>query len=369
MDPQDFAREYGEIGTKAIKNMAESNSQLYQNLRKQEIKDSIERANQTPDATRLSGMILSPIPLLIPPGREGDDSAVNLSNLPGKNQRGFTEKIAQHILDQMVESAAKAVESSKESSKRLDARALREHVDLMHRQIKEGSTEIFNAQLISGSMILMAGMGSSTIFIDSFQQGIEAIQNFIESSLPMISADMRAELGYAGSLIAAPLVLQATALCREKKREHFVQNYAERLLALISDKHFNAYIKTVILAKAPGDAPLTEKEMREYEIAFKLALLVSAYALLYRAENGGVTGIEVFADIERQKSPLQIAIKNLLDMLRAISPQREASLRNEMSEFICSNRSIKSLADPLEVFKVVSSGSIVAHEGAIKRAI
>ncbi|MDP1835181.1 MAG: hypothetical protein Q8K75_04545 [Chlamydiales bacterium] len=403
MDLQSFDKQYGDLGSDVIGKMSESNAEVYQGLRDQENKDSIEKSNQSTDANNLSGLVsVGAVPLLIPPNYSADfdgrkDNKVGSAEAGStasssqawftENQKSFMEGLTRRVLDGMVEAAAKSVDQSKENSKQLDAKALREHFELMIDQTRgPGSPGFLDPNTVSGAAVLMAGltgvMASGKIDAsDPFQRGISAIQNSIGAATPMVPSDMRAELGYIGALLACPASFQALAMTVGKGEkggevnQQFAQNYADRLMALISDKNFNSYVQTVIQAKAPGDAPLTENQMKEYEAAFKLGLLVSAYALMYKAETGGVTGDEVFAEVDKlapgqegDKQSLGRAIKDLMAQLKEISPERLDQVRNNLADFISSNTSVKSLADPLNVFQVATSGKDIQQGNATRTA-
>lgn len=390
----------GQISTDVAKKLSEGADEVYARIREDEKKDVIDTSNRNVDGRDLSGLINIAVPLLVPPdystqvspksggvGASGGASgASGAQQWFSDNQSSFMEGLTRRVLDSMVESAAKAVEQSKEHGKQMDAAALAKRFERMLDEVRGQETQGFlNPHTISAAAVMMAGMlgvmaGGVVDLTDPFLQSMEAIQSSVNAATAMVPSDMRAELGYIGALLAGPALFQALALTvndagKSEAAKQFAQNFGERLMTLINDKNFNAYLQTVIQAKAPGDSPLTSKQMDEYMTAFKIGLLTSALALDYKAEHGGVTGVEVWAEIDKlppsvegEKANLKTTIRDLMQHLTQLNPQRAAEVRMALENFIKSNTSTEALTNPLTVFKVAISGPEIERGQATRTA-
>ncbi len=107
-------------------------------------------------------------------------------------------------------------------------------------------------------------------------------------------------------IIDDPSSYQATALTIGKPEQaqgqqmtqQFARNYGDRMLNMVNDKGFTGWLQTIIQAKAPGDSPVSKEQLGEWTAALKLGMLMSAYAVDYKATYGGVSGKEVLGEMK-----------------------------------------------------------------------
>ncbi len=388
-DPHSFDGDIGKIGTDAVKGLTEGAAEVIQRGRQEE-KDSIQRGDvSTQDLTGYMNALLQMLP---PPGGQpaagvsgqsagkvtGADVMANFH----KDQYELMVALTRSALDSLVESTAKAVEASKEHGKKLDALAIAEDFERLFALIRhEGTQGVLTPHSVTAAAVIMAGFLSVAATgrvdpSDPFQKSAVTIQEMVNTGLQMVPSDMRAELGLLGAWMAGPMLFQALALTvagtegtapKQDITQDFATNYAGRLLKLMSDDGFNGLLKTIIQARAPGEGIIPDQQMNAYMAAFKLGLLMSAFAMFYKAETGGLSGTEVLQQIASQsyeeagrKAPLLDAIRQ---QLSALSPEEREKVLLQFADFLDSKPDVDSLMDPLKVFLSVGvSAQEVAQE-------
>lgn len=384
MDLQKFNGQIGQVGVDTTKELADGAAEVYERVR-QEDKDTIQKGTDV-SAQNLTGYAPPPVPLLPPPNGQAVGAGGTLSQSTDaltpaevmakfkKDQYEVMVALTRSALDNMVESTAKAVEASKEHGKQLDALALKADFERMYAMIRhEGTQGVLTPHSMAASAALMAGFVTGTGKADPsdpFHKSANTIQEMANTGMQMVPSDMRAELGLLGAWMAGPMLFQALALTvtgtqgatpKQDVTGEFATHYAGRLLKLMNDEGFNGLLKTIIQARAPGEGPVTDQQMNSYMASFKLGLLMSAFAMSYKAEKGGLSGTEVLQQIGSQS--LEEAGRNapLLDAIRQqlgqLTPQEREATLLRFGDFLDTKPDTDAMMDPLKVFLSVGADS------------
>lgn len=389
MDLQSFNSQMGQVGADATKKLAEGADEVYARLRDQEHQDTLEQAPNDA-ALAQAGMLAMGAPQLpIPTQGTGKSS----NGVEGLGSTGSNPSIAENpqyqqtmgtMLDSMVEAAHKFVEASKAANKKAAESENLNHVQTMANAAKKDLVKqemglppgFFNPQTVTAWTMAAAGLTVKGPVdpSDPMFAGISSTKDSIDAATPMIPSDMRAELGQLGALLAGAAALQANALtigkadkgADQQLNKDFAGNYADRLLKMINDKGFDGMLDTIVHAKAPGEGRLSPEQVQAYKDELKLGLLVSAFAMGYKADMGGMSGKEVMAQIDSQSyetagrmAPVLDAIRQLFEKL---PPGQEELVKERISNFLDSNPKLDSLMDPVKVFKGMNAGKEVEQQ-------
>ncbi len=389
---QNYDAQAGDIGTKAASQLAQGADEVYARLRDDDKKDSIKESNEKTKPEDVAGFINPAVPMLIPPQNNAADiTAIDQGKNQGVRQAGATgsgaasgtaystqlndavEGTMRSVLDNWQAATAKFVASSKASN-------IQEENNYQNKVSERWAQDVYQLGTAQAphSTVVSAIMGAGLTGVmaghkidptDPQHISFSLNQDGIQAATPMIPSDMRAELGLLGALLMTPAQYQATALTIGKTNktsqqpvdQQFARNYGARVVKMVNDQGFNSWLKTIIQAKAPGNGQLSQQQMGEWTANFKLGMLMSAYAMSYKAAYGGVTGAEVAGQVKNLDlakaggdAPLMDAIRQ---QLQSMPPAQQTAALSRITNWLNrpeTTQKIDSLMDPMKVFQGIS---------------
>lgn len=363
------------------------------------ITSSIETHNQTVDTrVDLTGLIPIPLPSTSPTPMGGVGlPAGGINEVAGSDKSGTTmsafayQQIMGAVLDAWVDGAQKAAQASQDKNKQAMIDQMRHHAEQLSEEVQRDIRRqeqglppgFFNLMAMAPLMIVLGAVMpyGKVDPTDPGQLGVQALQDNVTAALQMIPSDMRAELGYLGAWLAAAAAFQANVVItvgggnqnEQQLTLSFAKSYGERILALVQDKNFDSYLDTIVYAKAPGEGLVTAQQAQAYKAALKLGLLVSAFALIYKAEHNGMSGQEVMGRILNQRLEDAGASAPLLDAIRqqlsALPNDQQQQVISRLTAFLNSKPPTDALMDPVKVFQGLTQANQVNSQQATQTSI
>lgn len=315
-------------------------------------------------------------------GAVGQDGQIDFTLLALKIQNSQNDMIGK-LLNAWNENVRKEIKVDKEWRESPVTRALEE-------TLKDGTAAFAQHNAFLSMFILGAGF---IVKGNEFAKVDEVSKNSIPISVQvmheMVPSDMRAELGLLGSLMANYVLYQTVVETliktgggkggEEKLNRKFAENYANRLVGLLQQPDFTQFLQKIVtyqMQQSPEAKKASPEEQKSWVASTQLGMLLSALALFYKAETGGMTGAEVAGwaknllskeiDPRDPKAPLIGAMRNLLSQL---SPKDRQAAIERIMDFLDTKPSVKDLTNPLKVAtlltKDVYTDGVYSPEGGI----
>ena len=191
--------------------------------------------------------------------------------------------------------------------------------------------------------------------------------------------DARAELGLLGTLMMRGVVQQTIAMgvaggAEAIKPKQFAQNYAASLIKLVVSGQLDQFAITMLLPKLRGEGAALTPERAAHVIAtFKIFMLSSALAALYKADTGKITGRE-FLDYLDGKIPVGPGNKQALwtkgtvmslirHNLNALPVEEQARVRVLLSAYMDTDPPIEGLGKAQQMFGGLSTSGASPLKG------
>ncbi|MCB1212702.1 MAG: hypothetical protein KDK40_00220 [Chlamydiia bacterium] len=212
-------------------------------------------------------------------------------------------------------------------------------------------------------------LGTALMFDRSENQRVDEVDksafHSVDAMQQMIPSDMRAELGLLGAMFMNLNLYQATLATvveagkssPKDQLESLAKQYMHRLLSTIADGGFQELLKKVIilqLTKSEGKH-LGEADLSKWVAILQLGMLLSALALFFKAQMGGMTGNEVGQWLQQilkgKTSPPQSAaplVRAIQSQLKHLSPEERIKAIEMMMDYVDSNPSTREMTDPLK---------------------
>ncbi len=390
IDMKGYDAGFSSLGADVAAKLGQGADEVYARLREDDHHDVITKSNEQTKPENVAGFINPAVPLLAPPQINAADisgldqaktaaiSSAHSSHSTAASGSSFSlqandqlEGTMRGVLDSWQESTAKYVKASKEHNE--ESKVQQEKLDSQRwvqdvynlGQVQAPHSTAASAVMAAGLTGVMAGNKIDPS--DPQHLVFNANQNGIQAATPMIPSDMRAELGLLGALLMTPAGFQATALTIGKSEQtqgqqvskDFAHNYGDRMLNMVNDKGFTGWLQTIIQAKAPGDSPVSKEQLGEWTAGFKLGMLMSAYAVDYKAQYGGVSGKEVLGEMKNLSLLDAGARAPLLDAIRqqyaALSPGMQKLVEERLGNWLDSSPKLDALMDPIKIYSALSA--------------
>lgn len=350
------------VAVKATQSLSDGASEVYARLRASE-KDEMSQSETTLVAAYMATMNAPPLP---PPDIYAKDSAT--TEISGETSiKSALLAIGAQVAERWSESVA---EASRERREYENSPLQRANEDYRHQLNTADNPKAYSdAHTVAATMIIgtaYTGFLAGNIDVGS-QSSISynVIADSAQQMVALVPGDMRAELGLIGALFANGAAYQATWITvgeAEKTQGRglnleFAKNYASRLIKLCNDDQFTSYLTAIIINHLEGTERPSPETIQQWVNIAKIGMLLSALALFYQLETGGQSGAEVVAMLKPDAQALAASdprsglIKMIQSYLKTLDPATaEKALENIMG-FLDSNKSVKSLTDPVTVLQ------------------
>lgn len=204
----------------------------------------------------------------------------------------------------------------------------------------------------------------------------------------MVPSDMRAELGLLGAMMMNMAVYQSAFSTvvetggkggKQELTEAFAKNYADQLLSLVNKGDFNEFLSKIVtfqLQQGSQTEKVSPQLVQQWANIAKLSMLVSALALFYKAETGGMSGIEVASwakglmdgkiDSKDPKAPLVNVMHTLFKSLEPADRQKAIEM---VMDFLDSKPSLDDMSKPMRVMVLITKNvrdeGVFSEEGGL----
>lgn len=309
-------------------------------------------------------------PVLAPPAHQNSPAVSGVGQATSLESLRFSINEAKHaIIISMLDTAIKTHQENAERSridddKRQIQRHDQERVELLYSTYKAASEKVqdpYEPLFAVGMIITALGVVEGILPDPSTAQvGINPVVDMSATVLPASMGDMRAELGLIGAFYAAGMQYFTVAqMARGGPGKpvdplEFARGFARNAVALLRDEKFTTYLQALLTEKGQAGKPVDPARVAEGVSALKFILAASALALLYKAEEGVLTG-QRLADVLTGSALVseydpKFALSFLLkEHLSSLSPHMRATILNALMDYFDKNPSFEALANPARV--------------------
>lgn len=161
-----------------------------------------------------------------------------------------------------------------------------------------GKDTIFGAMVVGTLFVAVGGGARDALLIDTLSTSMVGVNPTADASVSLnpYTSDMRAELGLLGAALMQAAMVQANSLALlklggvKKEGEITAKSYAEQILTLVDSSQLVNLIQAIVSQNSDPTKAIDRGLVNTLVVQFKLILLSSALAALFKAEKEGGTG-------------------------------------------------------------------------------
>lgn len=307
-------------------------------------------------------------PVLMPPQHVNQSSDSN--SIEGAISASVALKMGQNqhdIVTKMLDSWLANIQQIAEDNKRADEKRVIEKMAVAHEVYKkqEAIQPNDNFPIFAVGLIIVGTGIQATMIPDQVVGTVQfnpVVNMYNNVAVPVIS-DISVQMGIIGSIFAAGIqyftIAQLAAGGGDgkaaKKDLAFAKGYAENMLGLVASPSFNSYLTAIVAQSIPKDTTTSPQRSLELVAMLKIILLSSALAMVYKAEAGKMTSFEfvgmLSGTIKFEAGDVRASlITQIKANLKLLSPKDQEKFLVTLLEYLDSDPSIDTLAEPAKVF-------------------